>query len=402
MQRVLVQPPLARQRGSIALTTALAMFFLLGCMGLGLDFGRLFVLKGELQTAVDSCALAAAGELDQKADALTRAQNAGLGAGNSNAVDLQSATWGGKGGLVPADVTFLDSSYVATNAPAQARYARCGHRQSGVQLWLLQALGTASATGVQDVSAFAVATRASAQSTCPVPLGLKPRTGATAPRYGFVPGEWVKLLMAPGSAANGEIGWMNLDGSTNANETEDELKGFCGTRVKDHLGTPGVKATIADVWNARFGLYKNSGDPAVSRPDFTGYTYTTVNWPTGKDAYPNYAVKSLAFEACAGSVKECEDLTGLKLKGGFKDILASGPTGHGRYGASRRLVTVPVVDGSDNVINFVCMLMLQPLSIPMADVYLEFLDNAASPGSPCATSGLPGGSAGPLVPALVR
>jgi hypothetical protein len=35
-------------------------------------------------------------------------------------------------------------------------------------------------------------------------------------------------------------------------------------------------------------------------------------------------------------------------------------------------------------------------------VKLEFRGNAGAVGSPCTTNGLPGGSAGPLVPVLVR
>jgi len=54
------------------------------------------------------------------------------------------------------------------------------------------------------------------------------------------------------------------------------------------------------------------------------------------------------------------------------------------------------------VIDYACMLMLQPLTIPMSDVKLEFRGNAGTPGSPCTTSGIPGGVAGPLVPVLVR
>jgi len=46
--------------------------------------------------------------------------------------------------------------------------------------------------------------------------------------------------------------------------------------------------------------------------------------------------------------------------------------------------------------------MLQPLSSPLIDVQLEFIGNAGAANSPCTTSGLPGGSAGPRVPVLVR
>jgi len=63
---------------------------------------------------------------------------------------------------------------------------------------------------------------------------------------------------------------------------------------------------------------------------------------------------------------------------------------------------VAVTDASNKVIDFACMLMLQPLSVPMGDVQMEFIGNASRPDSPCSFSGIPGGSAGPLVPALVR
>ena len=57
-------------------------------------------MKTELQTAMDSCALAAAQELDLQPTAIDRATSAGLTAGNLNAVNFQSASWSGKGQLV--------------------------------------------------------------------------------------------------------------------------------------------------------------------------------------------------------------------------------------------------------------------------------------------------------------
>src|SRR3954465_167661 len=95
----------ARQRGAVILTAALSMLFLLGFMGLALDFGHLFVVKTEMQTATDSCALAAAQELDGAVDALARASSAGVTAGNLNRVNFQ----GGASGIVANDVTFSDS-----------------------------------------------------------------------------------------------------------------------------------------------------------------------------------------------------------------------------------------------------------------------------------------------------
>jgi Flp pilus assembly protein TadG len=415
----------SRQRGAVIVTVSLFLLFLLGFMGIAMDFGHLFVVKTELQTAMDSCALAGAQELDGQSDALTRATSAGLTAGNLNRVNFQSANWSGKGQLTSADITFKDATYTATTSPAAARYVDCRHTQPGVNLWLLQAMGAfrgATLPVVNNVAAQAVATRASAQTTCPLPIALKPKTGGVAPNYGFNPGDWITLLNSPGSATNGQIGWANLDGSNNAAETVAELNGSCGTRVGDTLGTPGVQSVVADVWNARFGIYKNTGDPSTSPPDFTGYSYTTTNWPSGRNAYSgapgpgaapsaaNFVAKRLAFASCDDTgtrlrgANSCESITGLSLNS-FTTVAPPGAGatgGFAQYGTNRRIVTIPVIDAASHVIGFTCMLMLQPIPIPMADVKLEYIGNAGAVNSPCTTSGLPGGSSGPLVPVLVR
>jgi hypothetical protein len=164
------------------------------------------------------------------------------------------------------------------------------------------------------------------------------------------------------------------------------------------------------------------------RPDFTGYSYTATNWTntvaingdfhnSAWDGTPaagshataqNFVTKRANFGACApdGNVRganSCESISNVSLNS-FQKLAASGsgPASHGAWGSNRRIVTVPVTDSSNKVIDFLCMLMLQPLSIPMADVKLEFIGNASLPTSPCSFSGMPGGAAGPLVPALVR
>ncbi|SEB25220.1 TadE/TadG family type IV pilus assembly protein [Variovorax sp. YR216] len=417
-----------RQRGAFIVTAALFLLFLLGFMGIALDFGHLFVVQTELQTALDSCALAAAQELDGQATALDRARSAGKTSGNLNRVNMQSTAWDGQGQLVDASITFRDSAYAPTTVPAVARYAQCQHTQSNVNMWLLKMIGafTGDATAYPStgsVGAMAVATRASAQTACPVPIAIKPKPGGTAPNYGFTVGEWVTLINAQNAAAGGEIGWANLDGSNSASETEAELNGHCGTKLGDTLGTPGVQTSVADAWNYRFGIYKNTGDPAstVGNPDYTGYAYTATNWPAQQSAFDgpapgapsptaqNFLTKRQAYASCADTgtkvrgAGSCESITGLTLNS-FQTLAAPGNTtgGHKQYGRSRRIVTVPVVNAANKVVDWACMFMLQPLSIPMTNVQLEFRGNASATTSPCTTSGLPGGAAGPLVPVLVR
>jgi Flp pilus assembly protein TadG len=407
------------QRGAVIITVCLLLLFLLGFIGFALDFGRLFIVKSELQTAMDSCALAAAQELDLQPTAIDRAKSAGMTAGNLNAVNLQSASWSGKGQLVDAEITFKAADYSVTTNPAVAQYVECRHVQPAVQLWLLQAMGAFSGNttdfpNTHNVMASAVATRAHGQTTCPIPVTLKPREcpplsgiPCPAPDYGLTPGEWITVLTSQSAIPGGYIGWANLDGSNDAAETRAEMNGKCGTRVNDVLGTPGTQTTIAEDWNYRFGIYKKlpdfNVDPSYMRPDFSGYSYTTTNWLPGRDAYPDFANRRTTFSACAASVNACETAIGRTLQS-FQAIAASGTgTGsHGAWGTNRRIVTVPVTDSTNKVVDFACMLMLQPLSIPMADVQLEYIGNASLASSPCSFSGMPGGAAGPLVPALVR
>ncbi len=169
---------------------------------------------------------------------------------------------------------------------------QCQHVQPAVQTWLLRALGafsgnTTTFSETYDVMASAVATRAHGQTTCPIPVAFKPKdcggVPCTAPDYGLTPGEWVTVLTSQSSTPGGYIGWANLDGSNSASETKAEMNGKCGTRVNDELGTPGTQTTIAEDWNYRFGIYKKipdfNVDPSYMRPDFSGYSYTTKNWP---------------------------------------------------------------------------------------------------------------------------
>ena len=168
----------AHQRGAVILTTALLLLFLLGFMGIAVDFGRLFVVKSELQTAMDSCALAAAQELDGGPDALERAASAGLTAGNLNKIHFQGET----AGVDDAEVTFsnaLDGSYSRNFAPvANAAYAKCTHTRTGLAPWLLQAFsgftGNASYQATNGVFALGDATRSSAESACAIPVQVNP------------------------------------------------------------------------------------------------------------------------------------------------------------------------------------------------------------------------------------
>ncbi|MBW8828546.1 MAG: Tad domain-containing protein [Burkholderiales bacterium] len=409
-----------KQRGAVLPLVGLTLFVLLGFGGLVIDAGGMFVAKTELQSALDSCSLAAAQELDGAPDALTRATNAGRTAGNANKVQYQAAS----AGITDADVNFNDvlpGIYSKTIPPSSARYAKCTHKIDGITNYLIQMVGGST---TNSVGAVAVATRSHAQSTCPIPVGLRSRPGGTSPNYGYLTGEWVAMLYDPTKTDPSEMGWYNLDGSTSASETKKEMAGtgYCGTRIGDTLGTPGAKVSLDDEWNARFGIYKNNGDAATSgmRPDYSGYAYTSTNW---KNAVPqnafagtpavgsaltaaNFKLKRQAYASYGDTttvVKDGDNMTGLNMKGGYKDLASPGVGGqHQSLGESKRIVLVPILSAASQVIDYACMLMLQPISGPTTTIQLEFLGNAGNSSSPCSTNGLVGGTAGPLVPALVQ
>ena len=417
-----------RQRGAVVVVVALSMLVLLGFMGLALDFGHLFVARDELQTSVDACALAAAQELDGATDALIRASSAGLTAGNLNRVDFQSGTWGGQNKLISSEITFRDVTYSVTTIPANAQYAQCNHQQNGVRMWLIQAMGAsvgsshAAYAGTNSVGALAVARRAGTQKTCPIPLGLIAKSGGASPNYGFQVGEWITVMgqKTPGA---GQMGWNNLDGSNSASEAALELAepGYCGVKVGDTVGKPGAKQSVSDVWNARFGIYKN-GDPgpSVNHPDTTGYAYTPTNW---KNAAPQNAYSGQPLNSCHStadnfkakqrsfasydntgtSVGNGDAVTGLRMSGGYKTLATPAMAGeHQQLGHSRRIVTVPIINASSKVVDFACMLLLQPMSSPTVDIQVEFIGNAGAANSPCSSNGAVGGASAATVPVLVQ
>lgn len=416
-----------REGGAIILTFSLMLLFLLGFAAIAIDLGRLFVVRTELQTAADSCALAAAQELDGQGTAITRAVSAGLTAGNLNRVNMQSSDWAGQPKLGEDDIIFRDAGYNVTTTPANARYVQCQHSHAGIPTLLLHAMTAFSATtfsATNEVAASAVAARGHAQSSCPVPVAIRVKPGHAAPNYGFEVGEWVTIYGNKIGAAPGEMGWYNLDGSNNASETAEELSeaGNCGVSVGDVLGTPGAQTSVDKVWNQRFGIYKNNDGPNLNHPDFTGYAYTSANWkntmpqnafngtpaPGSHATAESYVVKRAKFASF--------DDTGTDLKDGaqiafgdknklnsFKSLATPGSGGaHATYGYNRRLVVVPVLNTSSAVVDFACMLMLAPLTGPTDNGQMEFRGNAGAIDSPCTTGGMAGGSAGPLVPVLVR
>lgn len=402
-----------RQHGAIIITVALVLMFLLGFMGIALDFGRLFIVKTELQTALDSCALSAAQELDGASDALTRATSAGKTAADLNKINFQ----GEATGIAQAEVVFSDSligTFSHTFTPVnKAKYAKCLHTKSGIAPWILHALSAFSGNSTygasKSVAAVAVATRAPSQTNCLIPVGVCQKSAT--PGWGFAQGEWIEgVTNSNDDVESGQFHWVDFTGSGGgAREIKDLLtsSGQCGLPgMATNVGKAGKTNGAVAAWNTRFGIYQGSLSAATAVPDQTGYAWyadSPADTKPGRyaDLGPNgFTAKRNAFAPYEGDNKN-PDTKNLKTQGNFSSTDYT-------KGANRRVVTTAVVDcPSITLKGFACMLMLHPLeknaSGKKSKMWLEFIGDAESPlGSPCATAGLAGGTSGPRVPTLVQ
>lgn len=400
-----------KERGVVAIMVALTMAVLIGFVGLALDLGKLYVAKTELQNSADACALAAARELTgANTNQLTLAEAAGITTGELHDVLFQDEK------IVISSVTFSKSlaggyqSAFAGSGATDMRFARCEASRSGIANWFIQVLNILPgiSIGDQTVSASAVATLSPSQITsCAIPVGI---CSSDVPS---LPGTWLKGAIGPGTGDKGAYKWIDYYGG-GASTLAEQLTGpgVCnlpavGTQVAEF----GVKTSLANDWNSRFGIYQGGIKEGDAIPDYSGYAYTDyeLSWPSKFNAFPDFQGRRGNNESYQGDTKAGKpDLTttGLIIKGTLDTNLK-------QHGADRRLATVPIVNCSDPkhmpVDGWACVLMLHPISQGGKGtgsdwMYLEYLGKSKDANSPCATNGIPAGpgGSGPLVPALVR
>lgn len=412
-----------RQRGAVAIIVGLGIVVLIGMIGLVVDLGHMFITKTELQNAADACSLAAARELDGGSDALVRAENMGLTVGQKNNVDLQATAVT----IAPDDIKFSvtlspNSNYLSRSAganPATSKYAMCTLNRSGIAMWFMQVLGT----GNQAVAAQAVATVAPSQTTCAIPIGICSQ--GSAPTFGFNVGQWYSGKFDSGTpGGTGSYNWIDFSPNSGggADELKDLLKGAGQCElppVGTLVGQQGQIGGLTDAWNSRFGAYKNGGQysATTSPPDFTGLGYTNTTkmtfatattWDPPQNAYSGTSTTGLQNYLAGQTARAPYQSTDPADIGNAYKPTSSAE--HSQYGANRRIAIAPIVNCQDlasshpqpiPVLGYACVLMLNPIKGP-DDVFMEFRGLANDSSSPCASYGIPGGSAGPLVPVLVQ
>lgn len=416
------------QRGAMAVVVALSLPLLLGLTALVLDLGRAYVLKAELQNAMDGCALAASAHLTGANDAslFDAARAAALAltdpgargqadrpAETVNRVHFQSEMLQA-GAIEVAFSGAVDGPFVPATAadtrglsPGQARFARCRYTDPPRALWMLpvlEALGVQTATTV-SMPAEAVASLMPAQQVCAVPMAVCTVGNAPAQqRYGLKVGDRLTAVTNPGSGyGQGQFGWLDFDPPNGgASELRELLEGSgaCDVRRGQAVGQAGQLSSINRSWNTRFGLYGQLADAAQAAPDLTGWGFTS-----GRNQLANYLGKRAEHAAFQGQVGN----SGVKLS----------VADHARLGQQRRIVTAPVVNCNEwnaeggatpAVLDLACMLMLAPVRVGSGPtgtgvaltMDLEFLGLVGDPGAPCSSTGVVGRDGGAVVPGLVQ
>jgi hypothetical protein len=431
-----------RQQGAVAIVVALSMVVLVGFLGLAIDGGRLYLTKTELQNGADACALAASYELTGAPAitpaAFTTANAAGKKLAQLNRVDFQgvfisaSETLLEFGSSLAAGSTWLPAT---ASPPGAAKYVRCTITRGGVSPYFMQVLGF----GDQTVRARATASLKPSQTNCAMPIGICVQPGGSAANnFGYTVGDWYGLdFSEAGVNANytGNFRWIDFDpgnttpgcpgggaqelscmvkGSGQCNLPPPIVGGCAATGNNTDPGCVGQNGQISGMdaaYNTRFGLYKGANNATNSPMDFTGRSYRIGSWALGRQAYngasgglPNFKDARSTFLAT-----QATDVPG----GGYTNTPGGGGSQHDTLGADRRLVNVAVVDctgftGGQHapIRGYACMLLLDPYDKAGPNVISKFefegLSNAT--GSPCASSGVAGGSTalGPQVPSLVQ
>lgn len=417
-----------RQRGAVAITLGLSLVVLIGFVGLVIDLGRFFVIKAELQNAMDACALSAASQLrpgTHDTNALTRATAYGrvffkteVNDEVKNRVNFQS--------IVPnpdtLQITFATSNAGAFNVtdPNAAKFVRCEYPLADLPIYFMKVLNILPGVSIaetQQITAKAVAKRELPSASCiPVAVCKGDKVDQVGPpliQLGNEVGGW--LTATDGTQyGTGHFGWIDF---TPPGGGADELKAILAGGMQCNISQTdfevdgrGKQDTLQEAWNSRFGWYKKGGgySPLEAPPDKTGFAYSNLNedgsegggnWPSGFNAYSG--TSSVPNQPNFDDAQDIFNPYQETIPGGIKTNQYNQPLQAiqleqlGRV--NRRIVAAPVVDCEiwktppatqpTKVLGWACVLMLNPMeggSAASEIAKLEFLGLAKNADSPCA------------------
>lgn len=258
------------ESGSVAPIVAISLFALIGAAGIGFDYSRLVSLHTELQDAADHAALAAAGQLDGKTNARSRAVSAAQSLitnlalfANDGANRAVSVTSGNVVFYQDKAKTTLSTSDAnayfvqVTVDTKQARYA-------------LTPVVAAFTSPAINAKAFAGV----ASGICKVPpvMICNPSETATNTDYladfSVATGTGIRLVTG-NATAPGNFGWLDTNFGNGANALAESLgynvpPGDCSP-ITGVTTKPGMSTSVLSAFNTRFDIFDNGNSTCPSQ-----------------------------------------------------------------------------------------------------------------------------------------
>ncbi len=281
------------EEGAVLVLWALFLAVAMGFLALSFDLGRVASTQSELQSFADQVALASAGELDGRPDAITRATAAAAGLiSDSQTYAVGASALGGAGSYT---ITFLstlppiDSAAATgiTTIPAQARYVRINVIQRTVQTPFAAAnaalTGDATLNVQSNVSATAIAGMTSwACDVTPLMFCVPNANWRATDNIG----DQIMLRAAGSGAAWGPGNFGFLDVTSLPVDTTGPCNGLNGANlykclvgaengitscIRTDTGVttqPGQRVGLAEAFNTRFDIFPNSMSGERTNPAY--------------------------------------------------------------------------------------------------------------------------------------
>lgn len=293
-----------KQRGFVLVVSALAAVALVGCLGMAVDLGRLYLIKSEAQNFVDSTALRAAATLDGTSSGILRA--ASFASQTSQRFDFASRQFTN----VSTEFAQAVSGpwYQSSSAPSKSRFVRISTTLQVPMYFMTLVTGRTNGTVFASGTGAQVEKRTFSEGV--FPFSPFAHSGA-GPHYGLVPGQ-VYTLRWPAKP--------KLGGNVCAGDNVESVIATAEAAGAEERGF--IEATSADVIrqtiiNDYQSVTRTIGDIV----DLTGGT------------------KQAMLDALVTRINQDTD----NLSQTYSQYAAGG------YGNGRRLVAVPINDGGTPV-----------------------------------------------------
>lgn len=289
-----------RQRGFVLVVSALAAVVLIGCLGMAVDLGRMYLIKSEAQNFVDSTALRAAATLDGTTNGILRA--ASFAPQTSERFDLASRSFTNV--RTEFAQTVAGPWYESSSAPSRSRFVRVSTRLQVPMYFMTLVTGSRNGTVFAAGTGAQVEKRTFTEGVFPFSPFAHSKIG---PHFGLVPGQFYTLRWPAKPKLGGNIcAGDNVQSVIDtAQAAGAEERGFIEASSSDI-----IRRTIINDYQS---VTRTIGDLV----DLTGGT------------------KQTQLDALTTRINQDTD----NLSQTYSQYQSSG------YGNGRRLVAVPINDG---------------------------------------------------------